>query len=107
MPVYAGLLKNKRGDERIIFAFPGEIDSNFNVTPLSEGFTELGQNLSAVIEDDMKIRSNFEFTIEKMNLFKTEGFEKLVQDGFASLKLKGLTNDRLEHKLMTEIKKLL
>ncbi len=107
MPVYAGLLKNKRGNERIVFAFPGFVDSNLNVTPLSEGFVELDKKLATVIEDDMKTRSNFEFTIEKRNLFKIEGFEKLMQDGFASLKIKGLANDRLEQKYLSELKKFL
>ncbi|TFG21200.1 MAG: hypothetical protein EU530_01020 [Promethearchaeota archaeon] len=107
MPVFAGLLKNKRGNERIVFAFPGLVDSNLAVTPLSEGFVDLNKKLAKVIDDDMKTRSNFEFTIEKMNLFKLEGIDTLMRDGFASLKIKGLANDRLEQKYMEELKKLL
>jgi hypothetical protein len=107
MPVFAGLLKNKRGNERIVFAFPGFVDLNLAVSPLSEGFEDLNKKLAKVIDDDMKTRSNFEFTIEKMNLFKLEGIEKLMQDGFASLKIKGLANDRLEQKYLDELKKLL
>ncbi len=105
MPVYAGLLKNKRGDERIVFAFPGIIDSSLKVSPLSEGFTDLNTKLAQVVEDDMKIRSNFEFTIEKMNLLKLDGIEKLMQEGFSSLKIKGLTNDRIEQNILAELKK--
>lgn len=105
MPVYAGLLKNKRGDERIVFAFPGFVDPNLSISPLSEGFVELNQKLSKIIEEDMKIRSNFEFTIEKMNLFKIDGIEKLMKEGFASLKLKGLANDRMEQNYLSELHK--
>ncbi len=107
MPVYAGLMKNRRGDERIIFAFPGIIDANLAVSPLSEGFMELSKKLTEVIEDDMKIRSNFEFTIEKRNLFKVEGLEKLISEGFSSLKIKGLADNRLEQKYLSELKKYL
>jgi hypothetical protein len=107
MPVYAGLLKGKRGDERIVFAFPGIVDNDLNVSPLSEGFSELESDLAKIIEDDMKVRSNFEFTIEKMNLLKREGFEKLFQEGISALKIKGLASDRLEQKYTSELKKLL
>ena len=107
MPVFAGLLKDRRGNERIVFAFPGIVDNNLNVSPLSDGFKELQPELSKIVEDDMKIRSNFEFTIEKMNLLKNDEIEKLLKEGFSSLKIKGLGNDRIESKYLAELKKVL
>jgi len=107
MPVYAAVLKDKRGNERIIFAFPGFVDNNLTITPLSEGFVEMSKKLAEIIEDDMKTRSNFEFTIEKVNLLKKDGIEQLMKDGFASLKIKGLTNERLEQNILAELKKYL
>jgi hypothetical protein len=101
LPVYAALLEDEEEDERLVFAFPSIVKENFESSLLEE-FSILSTKTSQVMEDDMKIRSNFEFTMEKLNLLKAKNTEKLLRDGFELLVIKGLANKAISDHYIQE-----
>jgi len=63
---------------------------------LSNSFAELRALLKELIDEDMKLRSNFEFSVENKNLIKDLNFKKKIQMGLSILKNKGLVNNQIE-----------
>ncbi|GAG20455.1 unnamed protein product, partial [marine sediment metagenome] len=52
-----------------------------------------------IIEDDMAVRSNFEFSSERKNLIKDVNLKKKIQLGISKLKEKVLINENIEEKI--------
>lgn len=86
MPVFACLLEDSEGEERFVFAFPTILEKGLNCRPLSDGIKTLQKDTENLVSNDMKIRSNFEFTIEKNNLLRDNKLKSLVINGLSVLK---------------------
>lgn len=86
MPVFACLLEDSQGEERFVFSFPTILEKDLNCKALSDGMRALQQKTEQIVAEDMKIRSNFEFTIEKNNLLKDNKLKNLVINGLSVLK---------------------
>ena len=99
MPFYANFTENEDlMEERMNVVFPGYIgeDPGSLYENISDSFTELKKILIEEIEDDVKTRSNFEFSCESKNLVKDPNFKDQIQQGIAILKSKKLFNDEIE-----------
>ena len=98
MPVYAMFVEDEDlMEEQMDVIFPGYVgDITSLYEDLSDSFTGLRTLIKEKIEDDMRIRSNFEFSVEKNNLIKDPDFKKRIEMGIAILKNKGLMNDQFE-----------
>ena len=82
--------------------FPGYIgDSEPYYEDLTESFAQLKTTLNEKIEDDIKIRSNFEFSCERKNFIMDPNLKKQIQMGIRNLKNLSLLNDAMEAKIKT------
>jgi len=81
IPVFAGLLSDEVNDEeRIIFCFPIIVNKKLESKEILNGFVEFKQKVEQVISQDMKIRSNFEFTMAKHNLLTDPKLESNLNE---------------------------
>ncbi|MFW9894646.1 MAG: hypothetical protein ACFFD7_02465 [Candidatus Thorarchaeota archaeon] len=99
MPIYTIFIENDDTmEEYMNVLFPGYITSNpDNIYEfISEAFSNLKDVLMERIEDDMAIRSNFEFSSENKNLIKDTSLQKRIQLGLSKLKEKFLINEAIE-----------
>ncbi|TFG03914.1 MAG: hypothetical protein EU539_11840 [Promethearchaeota archaeon] len=105
MPLYAMFVEDKDSmEEKIYFLFPGYIGGiNSLYEYISDSFITLKYMLNEKLEEDMKIRSNFEFTIESKNLIKDPNFDKKIQMGMSILRNKGLVNDLIESQIRAKL----
>ena len=98
MPVYAMFVEDEDLMEEqmdvILPGYVGDITSLYE--DFSDSFTGLRTLIKEKIEDDMRIRSNFEFSVEKNNLIKDPDFKKRIEMGISILQNKGLMNDQIE-----------
>jgi len=102
MPIYAMFIEDEdMMEERMITVFPGYVGDTPNslYTDVSDSLIELKKILNEKVEDDMKIRSNFEFSVENKNFIKDPNFKKKIQKGISILRNQGLLNDEIESKI--------
>jgi hypothetical protein len=102
MPVYVIFIENEENmEEYMNILFPGYItnDPNNIYEYISEPLKELHDVLIERIENDMAVRSNFEFSADRKNLIKDVNIKKKIQLGISKLKEKVLINDSIEAKI--------
>lgn len=102
LPVYAMFIENEDNmEERMNILFPGYItnDPNNIYEYISDPLMKLKNILIERIEDDMALRSNFEFSSESKNLIKDVNLKKKIQLGVSKLKEKVLINENIEGKI--------
>ena len=75
IPVGIGLIKDEDDEERIEVVFPRIISENLSQEPLCNEFPAFEKEITKKLDKNMKIRSNFEFTIEKRNI-KNDEFDE-------------------------------
>ncbi len=105
MPLYVMFTEDEDlMEERMNIVLPGYIsDTVPYYEDLSESFAELRTILNEKIEDDMKIRSNFEFSCERINLIMDPNIKKQIQMGISNLRNLSLLNDTMESKIKTNL----
>ena len=99
MPFYAMFIENEETmEEHMDVVFPGYItnDPSNIYDNISESFINLKNILIERIEEDIAVRSNFEFSSERKNLVKDPNIKKRIQLGIAKLKENALINDNGE-----------
>ncbi|MFX0072941.1 MAG: hypothetical protein ACFFAO_17830, partial [Candidatus Hermodarchaeota archaeon] len=108
MPLYAMIVEDENlMEEKMFVTFPGYIGTIASLyEELSPSFRELKSTLTERYENDMKIRSNFEFTLENKNILTDLNFEKKIQMGISILRNKGLVNDQIEAELREKLNSL-
>jgi len=102
LPVYVMFIENEDNmEERMNILFPGYItnDPNNIYEYISDPLMKLKNILIERIEDDMAVRSNFEFSSESKNLIKDVNLKKKIQLGVSKLKEKVLINENIEGKI--------
>lgn len=86
VPVGIGIIEDEDEDERIEFIFPSIYSGKtLTRTPLSPEFLNFEQEITQILDRDMKLRSNFEYTIEN-----SKNYDDLIQKGLTKLKKSGL-----------------
>lgn len=98
-PLYMSLIEGEF-EEKIKLLLPGFINRNaLNTESLKEeldpSYSAYFQNLMMKIEEDMKVRSNFEFSGEKNNLLEDPNIKKQIQNGISSLQSSAIISDVL------------
>lgn len=98
-PLYMSLIEGEF-EEKIKLLLPGFINRNaLNTESLKEeldpSYSTYFQNLMMKIEEDMKVRSNFEFSGEKNNLLEDPNIKKQIQNGISSLQSSAIISDVL------------
>ncbi len=89
IPVGIGIIEDEDEDERIEFIFPSIFSGKtLTRTPLSPEFLNFEQEITQILDRDMKLRSNFEYTIEN-----SKNYDDLIQKGLNKLKKIGLIED--------------
>lgn len=102
MPIYAMFIENDNNmEEYMNIVFPGYINNDPNniYEHIADTFINLENMLKDRIDNDMAIRSNFEFSCERKNLIKDPNLKKRIQLGIAKLREKMLLNDTIERKI--------
>jgi len=102
MPVYVMFIENESNmEEYMNIIFPGYIKSDpSNIYEnLSDPVVVLKNTLIERIENDMAVRSNFEFSSENKNILKDPNFKKKIQQGLSKLREKALINEIIEKKV--------
>jgi hypothetical protein len=96
-------------EEYMNIVFPGYITNNSdNIYEfISDTFLNLKNVLSEIIEENMAIRSNFEFSSESKNFLKDPSFIKKIQLGLSKLKEKSIINQNIESKIRENLNLLL
>ena len=103
MPFYVAFVENEElMEEKMHIVFPGYIGDNTasQYENLSDSFIEFKEIVSEKIDDDVKIRSNFEFSSDSKNLLKDPNFKAEVNQGISILKKKTLFNDEMEAQIL-------
>ena len=97
MPLYAMIVEDQESmEEKIRFLFPGYVSQDKNYRELSEEIINLKNHLDKLLEDDMALRSNFEFSCENKNLIQEKNIDKRIQQGISILRNKSILNDDME-----------
>ncbi|MHA1912929.1 MAG: hypothetical protein ACW986_06900 [Promethearchaeota archaeon] len=106
LPVYAMFIENESNmEESMNIVFPGYITNNPNNVYefLSEPFAQLKNTLIERVEEDMAIRSNFEFSSERKNLIKDPNLKKRIQLGISKLREKSIITEIVEVELREKL----
>ncbi|MHA2392373.1 MAG: hypothetical protein ACXAEX_10385 [Promethearchaeota archaeon] len=109
MPVYAMFVENEDNMEEFMnILFPGYItnDPSNLYEYVSDSFVKLEKDLIERIEDDMAVRSNFEFSLERKNLLKDISIKKKIQQGISKLRERALLNEETERKIRENLDQL-
>jgi len=109
MPVYAMFIEDEVNmEEYMNILFPGYItnDPNNIYEYISDTFINLKNILNERIENDMAIRSNFEFSCERKNLVKDPNLKKRIQLGISKLREKMLLNETMERNIRETLNSL-
>jgi hypothetical protein len=100
MPIYV-MFVEKETEEYMNVLFPGYAtnDPNNIYVNISDPLTKLKNTLEEIIEDNMVVRSNFEFSSERKNLIKDVNLKKKIQLGISKLKESILITESIEKKI--------
>jgi hypothetical protein len=111
MPFYAMFVEDEdMMEEYMKIIFPGYIlpnskDSSGLYKEASEALVGLRDFINEKIEDDMRIRSNFEFASENKNLLNDPTIEKQLQKGLAMLRNKKIIDENIDQTIRADINK--
>ena len=100
MPIYV-IFVEKETEEYMNVLFPGYAtnDPNNIYVNISDPLAKLKNTLEEIIEDNMVVRSNFEFSSERKNLIKDVNLKKKIQLGISKLKESILITESIEKKI--------
>ena len=102
MPIYTMFIENEDTfEESMNVIFPGYITNNPDdiYEFISDAVANLKNVLIETIEDNMAVRSNFEFSSENTNLMKDTNLQKRIQLVLSKLKESSLINENIERKI--------
>jgi len=109
LPIYMLVVEDEEEfEERIELVLPCFINQNASDADsikeeLDPEFTLFLEKLNSAIENDMKIRSNFEFTAESKNLLAKEKLKSKLQKGVSLLKTYGNITEDLAKQMENKI----
>jgi hypothetical protein len=81
VPFGMAVIEDEDEDERIEIVFPSIYEDNLKRIPLHKSFNKFEKEISKILDKNMKIRSNFEFAGEKINIKNSEKYRKAIKDG--------------------------
>ncbi|MHA1775827.1 MAG: coiled-coil domain-containing protein [Promethearchaeota archaeon] len=93
IPIGIALIEDDDFEERFEIILPSIIGPNLSRKPFSDAFFQFEKDISEILDDDMKLRSNFEFTLEK-----SVDYRKNIEVGIKNLFDKELINIKMKQK---------
>jgi hypothetical protein len=95
-------------EEKLHIIFPGNVnqDPNNIYNEISEEVEMLKNQIYEKIEDDMALRSNFEFSCENKNILEDKNLDKKIQQGISILRNKNIINDEIEKVIRNNLSNL-
>jgi len=106
MPLYAMFTENeKTQEEKMITVYPGFItdDPNNRYQEISGAMINLKETVNERIEEDMALRSNFEYSIENRDLLKDQSLAKKIQQGISTLRRTTVLSEQMENDLRSKL----
>jgi hypothetical protein len=106
MPLYAMFIENKDTmEEKMELILPGIVtnDPNNIYREISDTMVNFKETFKERIEEDMALRSNFEFSSENKNLIDDNSLAKKIQQGISILRTHAIINDEIEKSIRSNL----
>jgi len=96
---------NDTMEEKLRIVFPGNVnqDPNNIYNEISEELIMLKNQIYEKVEDDMALRSNFEYSCENKNILEDKNLDKKIQQGISILRNKNIINDDIERVIRSNL----
>ncbi|NVM43963.1 MAG: hypothetical protein HWN79_03510 [Candidatus Lokiarchaeota archaeon] len=110
MPLYVMFVENEQMmEEKMVSVFPGFVTSDPNniYKEVSGAMLNLKQAVTERVEEDMALRSNFEFSCESRNILEDSSLSKKIQQGISILRRSAIINGDMENKIRSKLDSLL
>lgn len=110
MPLYIMFAEEENsGEENMKIIFPGNISNNPNeiYSELSNDFVQLKNLVYSKIDEDIALRSNFEFSSENKNLLEDQNLNKKIQQGIAILRNVNIITSDIEQQIRNNLSLIL
>ncbi|NVM16292.1 MAG: hypothetical protein HWN80_01145 [Candidatus Lokiarchaeota archaeon] len=110
MPLYVMFVENEQKmEEKMVSVFPGFItnDPNNLYKEVSGAMLNLKQAVNEKIEEDMALRSNFEFSSENRNFLEDSSLNKKIQQGISILRRSAVITDDMEKEIRAKLDTIL
>ena len=106
MPLYVMFVENEQNmEEKIVSVFPGFVtnDPNNIYKEISGAMLSLKQTVTERVEEDMALRSNFEFSCENRNILEDSNLNKKIQQGISLLRRSAIINEEIEKEIRKKL----
>ena len=106
MPLYVMFIENEEIlEEKMVALYPGFItdDPTNMYQEISEAMVNLKETVYERIEEDMALRSNFEFSSENRNLLSDQTLAKKIQQGISMLRRTTVLSEQMENELRSKL----
>ena len=106
MPLYVMFIENEEKlEEKMVAVYPGFItnDPDNRYQEISGAMHNLKETVYERIEEDMALRSNFEFSSENRNLLNDQSLSKKIQQGISILRKSAVLNEQMERELRSKL----
>jgi len=106
MPLYVMFIENEEMlEEKMVAVYPGFItdDPNNRYQEISGAMLNLKEAVNERIEEDMALRSNFEFSSENRNLLNDPSLAKKIQQGISDLRRTTILSEQMENELRNKL----
>lgn len=110
MPLYVMFVENEQKmEEKMVSVFPGFVTSDQNniYKEISEAMLNLKLTVTERIEEDMALRSNFEFSCENRNFLEDSSLNKKIQQGISLLRRSAIINGEIEKEIRNKLDSIL
>lgn len=110
MPLYVMFVENELNmEEKMVSVFPGFVSNDPNDTykEISGAMLNLKQTVTERVEDDMALRSNFEFSCENRNILEDSSLNKKIQQGISILRRTAIISEEIENKIRKKLDDLI
>jgi hypothetical protein len=110
MPLYVMFVENEQMmEEKMVSVFPGFVTSDPNniYKEVSGAMLNLKQAVTERVEEDMALRSNFEFSCESRNFLEDSSLSKKIQQGISILRRSAIINGDMENNIRSKLDSLL
>ncbi len=110
MPLYVMFVENEQiMEEKMVSVFPGFVTSDPNnlYKEVSGNMLNLKQAVTERVEEDMALRSNFEFSCENRNILEDTSLSKKIQQGISILRRSAIINGDMENIIRSKLDSLL
>jgi len=106
MPLYVMFIENEEIlEEKMVAVYPGFItdDPDNRYQEISGAMLNLKETVNERIEEDMALRSNFEFSSENRNLLNDQSLPKKIQQGISILRRSTVLSEQMENDLRSKL----